>query len=141
VLPFRTFRVSQAAVQAARDLGVEGDVEAVLSDMARNSARVTHPDGNRRFEGWVLMVDGDRVVSVSRMNVTVEEEPEGAEFDPAAAGCAVCHGYKVVAVAEECAACDGVGCAACGGAGSMTVRRPCHFALEGGAVCDYNQGY
>lgn len=56
--------VTEAALTAAKERGVEGDVKARVIRMARRSAICTHPLGNRRFEDYVLNVEGTRVTDV-----------------------------------------------------------------------------
>lgn len=64
---YRQFTVSDRAFAKGEALGIDGDVEARIARMARRSAPYTHPDGNRRFEGFLLTVDGDTVVDIERI--------------------------------------------------------------------------
>ena len=62
---FREYTVTDEAVVAARRAGVEGDVRARVSRMARRSAPFAHPDGNKRFRRYVLRVEGQTVTNVA----------------------------------------------------------------------------
>ena len=65
--PANGFSVTPDAVTEGRYLGLSGDVEKRLSRMARRSAPITHEEGNRRFDDFVLRVEAREVVSVSRI--------------------------------------------------------------------------
>ena len=64
---FREYRATDDAIRQGRLVGVYGDTAKRLSRMARRSAPVTSEIGNRRFNDFVLSVDGDQVVWVERM--------------------------------------------------------------------------
>ena len=56
---FREITITDDVLNQARSLGMYGAVASRLKKMARLAAPFKHPDGNRRFEGWVLnVVDG-----------------------------------------------------------------------------------
>lgn len=61
------FSVSDEAVRDARDIGLCGDVRLRLARMARQAAPLTHPDGNRRFDQFVLKVQDKQVLAVNRL--------------------------------------------------------------------------
>lgn len=63
---FRQFSVSDHAYAKGEMLGIDGDVEARIARMARRSAPCTHPNGNRRFEDFLLTVDGNTVTDIER---------------------------------------------------------------------------
>lgn len=60
------FVVAEKAAAMAREIGIGGDVRARLSRMARRAAPITHPEGNRRFDDFVLRVNGKTVEAVCR---------------------------------------------------------------------------
>jgi hypothetical protein len=59
--------VDDRAVQAARLIGLSGDVEKRLLRMVRRSAPLTHELGNRRFDDFVLFVQDKVVLDVNRL--------------------------------------------------------------------------
>ena len=61
------FLVDPQAVFEGRHLGLGGDVQKRLARMARRAAPITHEDGNRRFDDFLLTVEKWTVVSVSRI--------------------------------------------------------------------------
>ena len=73
---------------------------AKLNHMANNSARFTHELGNRRYEGFVLDLQGDTVFSIARIEDKVCK-------------CYTCKDTKKVSVFDECEHCEGVGCQQC----------------------------
>ncbi len=60
---FRKFKISAAVRAKMPRLGL--DAEAVKK-MARESMQFTHPDFNRRFEGYLMLTQGDLVVDIAR---------------------------------------------------------------------------
>jgi len=58
----RLYRVSMVAVKQARELGIAGSVVERLQRMAMRSAPVTHPEGNRRFDDFVLAIEDKPIV-------------------------------------------------------------------------------
>jgi hypothetical protein len=58
------FDISDQAITQAKRLGIGGNVSARLARMARRAANLTHPLGNRRFDEFVLRVDGNKVKSI-----------------------------------------------------------------------------
>lgn len=72
--------------------------KADLTKMVRLSARITHPLGNWRYEGWVFRVENGALLSV------------------AGRGCAMCDWQGVIRVYnEEGEGWSEVRCPACGG--------------------------
>ena len=65
--PDNGFTVADEAAHDGRRLGLAGDVKKRLARMARRSAPVTHEEGNRRFDGFILNVVAREVVSVARL--------------------------------------------------------------------------
>ena len=57
-----TYRLTPNAQEDAREYGLS--VDAVVS-MVKHAAPVTHEFGNRRFEKYVMQVDGSVVSSIS----------------------------------------------------------------------------
>ena len=63
----RAYRVADVAIAQGRAIGLAGDVSARLRRMARRSAPITHHDGNRRFDDFILRVENNVVQSVNRI--------------------------------------------------------------------------
>lgn len=63
----RLFRVSPEAVQHAKEIGIGGVRIKRLQRMAERSAPFTHPDGNRRFDDFVLLVRDKQIMGVNRL--------------------------------------------------------------------------
>ncbi len=63
----RLYRVSDQALRQAREIGIGGAVVKRLQRMGMRSAPYTHPDGNRRFDDFVLSVQGKEIVGVNRI--------------------------------------------------------------------------
>lgn len=61
------FRVSDEAAEQALLLGLPGDCSQELARMARRAAPLTHPNGNRRFQGWWLRIEQGEVTAVGRL--------------------------------------------------------------------------
>lgn len=56
------YRVDEEVIEEAKKLGIEGDVEQQVQRMARGSTNDhTNPKGNRRFERFLLKVEGNDV--------------------------------------------------------------------------------
>lgn len=93
--------------QAARD----GISLPKLQDMLRRSARVTHPQGNRRYHDVVFMVEGQRVLSYTHEDAETPEvvEPEDKTFYK----CGTCKDDHRIQVFNECPYCEGEGCKRC----------------------------
>lgn len=63
----RLYQVADSAIQQAKELGLSGAVVKRLQRMAMRSAPLTHPDGNRRFDDFVLMVVNKQIVGINRL--------------------------------------------------------------------------
>lgn len=61
------YEVEPQAIQDGRSIGLGGDVGKRLARMARRSAPITHVEGNRRFDEFVLRVEDRKILSVSRL--------------------------------------------------------------------------
>lgn len=95
------------ATKAKREAGI--GIER-LQNMVRLSARCTHPDGNRRYEDMIFMVQGRRVTSVTVLPTLKLVEP----VEPAAHyQCQTCQDKNKVQVFDQCEHCDGLGCPRC----------------------------
>lgn len=68
---FQDYQVTEDAVRQARALGMWGNIANRLKKMAQESAPFTHPDANRRFEGYIMKIDRGMVVSVQRFESSV----------------------------------------------------------------------
>ena len=71
-----------------------------LTMMLVRAAKVTHPEGNRRYHSWLLQVEGKKVLRLRKFDMTDYSQ-----------GCR--------SIEEECEACDGEGCAECGWVGKV----------------------
>lgn len=115
--------VSNVAIRQAQELGLvqssvgddRGPTIKKLAEMAKLSAIVTHPMGNRRFGDWVLQLNENKLESLARYEFTTQTDPN----------CPDCRGRGTVNVSEECSLCDGSGCQACNGMGFATRAIPC----------------
>lgn len=59
---------SPSAVIDARGFGLYGDTDKRLKRMLRRSTPYTGPQGNRRFEDWILRVDNKVITGVFRLD-------------------------------------------------------------------------
>ena len=55
------YRVTDEVLEQARQLGLEGDVEAQIKRMARDGTPYTHPRANLRHGRFILKVEGNDV--------------------------------------------------------------------------------
>jgi hypothetical protein len=101
----RRFLIPISLVTQAKARGVGLDR---LQEMVRLSARCTHPLGNRRFEDFVFMVEGKRVVSLYLDGEYLELPPEETNYR-----CYTCKDTNRVQVFDQCGHCDGTGCNKC----------------------------
>lgn len=100
------YTISQEAEFALAGTGLANRLEEVI----KKSAIITHPQGNRRFHGWIFDVQGTRVVRATKLD-------SEREF----------------IVYEECPGCRGTGwpgpkgegskCSTCKGDGEIKVTR------------------
>lgn len=91
--------VTEAAIRAARDAGLYGNVRAMLARMTRLAAPVTHAAGNFRFEGYLLTIHGGRLVHVVALSPQPHPSPsrrrprrEPKRVFAKATSCAICGG-------------------------------------------------
>ena len=78
-----------------------------FEEMVTQSAPITHPSGNRRYNDWIFLVNGD---TVRRVHLIV---------------CETCDDRKRVTVANICDNCDGDGCEECRDEGEFETMIPC----------------
>jgi hypothetical protein len=64
----RKIEISPAAMAQARRAGLIGNLEARLARMARHGAPITHAEGNRRYESFIMRVEQGVLVSITRFN-------------------------------------------------------------------------
>lgn len=99
----RRFLIPLNLVMQAKDRGVQLEQ---LQDMVRLSARCTHRDGNRRYEDFIFMVEGNRVVSVVIGGEKLEDTQRVYQ-------CVTCKDSHRVQVFDQCDYCEGAGCSKC----------------------------
>ena len=112
MIPKNETRITESAVEKAYSLGLDASdheygLYGVLLDMLEQSAVITHPRGNRRYEDWVL--------SFSR----------GVLHNVHLIRCGECDDKRRVQVWNECPDCHGKGCEACRGKGRIIGYIPC----------------
>lgn len=103
------FKVSKIVVNKAFSLGICDDpdlAEAKVLEYVENSARITHPEGNRRYEDWIFAVAGGNVSAAHYI------------------GCHNCNDHYRIIVHDECQTCLGKGCPSCR-KGSVRKLIPC----------------
>lgn len=64
----RKFEISPTALAQARQVGLIGNLEARLAKMAKHGAPITHAEGNRRYERFIMRVEKGVLVSIVRFN-------------------------------------------------------------------------
>lgn len=115
----RQFFFPLTIIQAAEREGIS---VSTLNDMVRHSTRITHPKGNRRYNGWLFTVEGNDVIGFGKIQdmaepETVEEkkahEPVSSVDEELAFRCSVCEDRKRVVVFNPCSRCNGEGCKYC----------------------------
>jgi RecJ-like exonuclease len=115
--PRREFLISDDAQEQADQFGIS---ESSLREMLRHSVRITHPNGNRRYEDFLFMVEGFMVLSMGR--VTAGMKP--------AFTCEVCRDTGRMSVFNQCKECDGTGCDHCD-QGLVPAAIPCPSCRKG----------
>jgi len=60
--------VTEQAVIDGRKIGLCGDIAARIRRMARQSAPITHEQGNCRFDNFVMLISGGEVLHINRMH-------------------------------------------------------------------------
>ena len=66
------YRVSEEVLAQARQLGLEGDVEAQIKRMARDGTPYTHPRANLHHGQFILKVEGNTVTWIGPV-----DQPQG----------------------------------------------------------------
>jgi len=136
----RSFLIPLKVVNAAARDGIK---LPELQDMLRRSARVTHPDGNRRYHDVVFMVEGQRVVSYS---LAVDPAPAKPDFEYQeeedeiyhSYDCETCFDRKKVQVFNECPYCEGEGCKRCD-EGLVPASIPCPTCTKAKKKASFNR--
>ncbi len=72
MIRYRAYKISDGVARQARGLGVYGDTKARLQRMLKRAAMFTSPAGNRRFQNFAFMVEGDVVKWVARLDYDAE---------------------------------------------------------------------
>jgi hypothetical protein len=68
---FRVFTVSDLAIKQAAEMGLDPQC---VADMARMSAAITHAWGNRRYDQYIMEIDGNRVLSIASTTPAVKTD-------------------------------------------------------------------
>jgi hypothetical protein len=63
------YEIDPVVLIQARRLGLIGNVEKRVARMAKFAAPFTHPEGNRRFESFILRIEKGVVKSIRKLNV------------------------------------------------------------------------
>lgn len=95
------YSISSTARRDMRELGLKEDLQVL--QMVTDSAKVTHPKGNRRFEAYVFKMDGRVISGIAKFALQEGIVSEG----------------KIPAY-DDCPKCDGHGCGSCDG-GQLVV--------------------
>ena len=103
--------VPNAVLYQAQRLGVDGDnadeLRKEICRMILNSAPVTHPQGNRRYDDWIFYVHENVVKRVHLIK------------------CQTCDDRKRIEVQDECERCAGTSCMFCHNKGYVVNMIPC----------------
>jgi hypothetical protein len=70
---YRDYDVDPVVLAQARQLGLIGNVEKRVKRMARHSAPITHKEGNRRYESFILRIDKGVVRSICKFDPSTGE--------------------------------------------------------------------
>lgn len=125
----RGFLIPLDVITAAKQGGINLQT---LQNMVMHSTRFTHPQGNRRYNGFLFMVEGNRVTAFGRISTLplVEGDPAvktstaAVSVDMAMSDCSYCKDTGVVSAFDECEKCSGVGCKYCD-EGLIPSSTPC----------------
>ena len=79
---FRQYRVDPEVLKQARAIGMYGNVEARIARMARESVPHTHPQANRRFDGFLLKIDNGVVTRIMRFQPGVYTTQQASARTP-----------------------------------------------------------
>ncbi len=111
-------------VTAAAKLGIAQDK---LADMIRRSTRITHPNGNRRFENYLFNVEGDRVTAFGTLD---EPAVQSIAKDMLCPRC----DQGLMPTLIPCPICGGRGCEGCDRQGKIRVFDECAYCGGSGKV-------
>lgn len=103
-------------IEQASALGITHEK---LKDMVRYSTRVTHPLGNRRYEGYLFLVQGDKVLGFGKVDERVGDDKSAGRNGIGA--CPYCD-RGLVRSSIPCPHCKGAGCASCRSLGGQSGR-------------------
>lgn len=136
----RGFLIPLDVVAAARQEGI--GLER-LQEMVRLSTRITHPQGNRRYAGYLFLVEGSKVVAFGKIQDVAITKPDAERSVPAHASlssvdeelevtyrCEHCKDSGRVQAFDPCPHCDGVGCPKCD-EGLVPSSIPCPMCASG----------
>ena len=97
-----SFDILPKVKDQARELGMFGNIDLRLQHMVKHSAPFTHPDGNRRYEGYVMNIEDHTLVSIQHLepcrNPTNGNRPT---IKARSIDCSICGGTEMVEVYEE----------------------------------------
>lgn len=116
-------QISEQAIKQARLLGMYGQVEDRLLNMARRSVPFGGTEHNRRFEGYLILIEDGVVTDINTMEAN-ENTVLDAELDGEGAPEAYGDGGPPDDAMDlvECLDChnDGQWCGTCNGTGKIT---------------------
>lgn len=126
-------------------------------EMVAHSAKITHPEGNRRFHNFLFKVEEGRVLDYKRVEqalpsrqviridtpltaaiqprpkvveVVPPVEVEPPEVDNTVYRCVTCKDTGKVVVYDECSYCERAGCRRCSGVGEVRRYIPCQDCMQ-----------
>jgi hypothetical protein len=114
-MQFREFDISPVVFEQARALGMYGNVQDRLKDMARRSAPFTHPEGNRRFEGYILMIREGVILAIAKFTGAYHGDRRAKRTDAPATS----HAGSKLVICPDCEG-DGGVCLTCNSTGRVT---------------------
>lgn len=131
VLGFGRLEEGSQNKHRSRGMSFSGEVKEIiakvgispdtLNDMVKKSVPVNHPQGNRRYNGWLFNVNNGQIKNAVRTQDIGEAEQERGRitFEPLSSVdteldlCETCFGAKKVNAFNPCERCDGKGCKYC----------------------------
>lgn len=124
--PRKEFLIPDTIKQKAQELGIRSP--QAIQEMLRHSARITHPLGNRRYNDYLFMVEGEVVKWMGRVTDFVPppapQPPAVVSQPPAVVRCESCRDTGRMPVFDQCEHCEGVGCSHCD-EGLVPATIPC----------------
>jgi len=105
--------------------------ESTLLQMARESAPFMDAIWNRRFEQYVLRIEGNLIMAIGLAGS--ERRRTRVRKQGWAKQCTICRGVARLITYEPCNVCNARGCARCGD-GKLTVETICPMAREGKTI-------